>query len=46
MAVGMAIAETNLAARYNKDDIKLIDHYTYAICGMDLMEGIGYEVQV
>lgn len=44
MAVGMAIAETNLAARYNKDDIKLIDHYTYAICGDgDLMEGIGYE---
>lgn len=44
MAVGMAIAESHLAAIYNKDDIKLFDHYTYAICGDgDLMEGIGYE---
>ncbi|MDO5028662.1 MAG: transketolase [Bacillota bacterium] len=44
MAVGMAIAEAHLAEKYNKDDIKLIDHYTYSICGDgDLMEGIGYE---
>lgn len=44
MAVGMAIAETHLAAKYNTDDIKLIDHYTYALCSDgDLMEGVGYE---
>lgn len=44
MAVGMAIAEAHLAAKYNKEDLKLIDHYTYSICGDgDLMEGIGYE---
>lgn len=44
MAVGMAMAEAHLAAKYNKEDLKLIDHYTYTICGDgDLMEGIGYE---
>ncbi len=44
MAVGMAIAETHLASKYNTDDIKLIDHYTYALCSDgDLMEGVGYE---
>lgn len=44
MAVGLAIAETHLAAKYNKDDMKLFDHYTYTLCGDgDLMEGIGYE---
>lgn len=44
MAVGMAIAETHLAAIYNKDDLKLFDHYTYTLCGDgDLMEGMGYE---
>ncbi len=44
MAVGMAIAETHLGAIYNKEDLKIFDHYTFAICGDgDLMEGIGYE---
>ena len=43
-AVGFAIAEKHLAAMYNKDDLNVVDHYTYAICGDgDLMEGISYE---
>lgn len=43
-AVGMAMAEAHLAARFNKDDINIIDHYTYVICGDgDLMEGISNE---
>ena len=43
-AVGMAVAEKHMAALYNKDDIKVIDHYTYALCGDgDLMEGVSYE---
>ncbi len=43
-AVGMAIAETMLAARFNKEDIKLVDHYTYAIAGDGcMMEGIELE---
>ncbi len=44
MAVGMAIAEEKLAALYNKDDFKLVDHYTYALVGDGcLMEGISNE---
>ncbi|WP_277220854.1 transketolase [Peptoniphilus vaginalis] len=44
MAVGMAIAEEKLAAIYNKDDLKLVDHYTYALVGDGcLMEGISNE---
>ena len=43
-AVGMAIAERHLAARFNKPDRKLIDHHTYAMCGDgDLMEGVSME---
>ncbi|WP_296127786.1 transketolase [uncultured Anaerococcus sp.] len=43
-AVGMAVAEKHMAGLYNKDDMKVIDHYTYALCGDgDLMEGISYE---
>ena len=42
--VGMAIAEAWLAARYNRPGNKIVDHYTYAICGDgDLMEGISHE---
>lgn len=44
MAVGMAMAEAHLGAAYNRDDFKVIDHYTYAICGDgDLMEGVSGE---
>ena len=43
-SVGLAAAEKHLAGLYNKEDIKIIDHYTYAICGDgDLMEGVSYE---
>lgn len=43
-AVGMAIAEKHIAALYNKEDSKIVDHYTYALCGDgDLMEGVSYE---
>ena len=43
-AVGLAAAEKHLEGLYNKDDIKIIDHYTYALCGDgDLMEGVAYE---
>ncbi|WP_310831793.1 transketolase [Paenibacillus pedocola] len=44
MAVGMAMAEAQLGATYNKENYNVIDHYTYAICGDgDLMEGISSE---
>jgi transketolase len=44
MGVGMAIAERFLAARYNKKDYPLIDHYTYAVVSDgDLMEGVSSE---
>lgn len=43
-AVGMAMAEAHLAAHFNREDAKIIDHYTYVIAGDgDMMEGIGYE---
>ena len=43
-AVGMAISEKMLAAQFNKDDIKPIDHYTYVFLGDGcLMEGISHE---
>ena len=43
-AVGMAIAEAQLAARYNRPGFKVIDHATYAIVSDgDLMEGVASE---
>ena len=43
-AVGMALAEAHLAAKYNKPGYKVVDHYTYAFCGDGcLEEGISYE---
>lgn len=42
--VGMAIAEAHLAKKYNKEDLKVIDHYTYVLCGDgDLQEGVTQE---
>lgn len=43
-AVGMAMAEAHLAATFNTDKYKLIDHYTYTLVGDGcLMEGITNE---
>jgi len=40
-AVGMAIAEAQLAARYNRPDFEMVDHATYVMVGDgDLMEGV------
>lgn len=44
MSVGMAMAEAHLAAKFNTEDINIVDHYTYAIVSDgDLMEGISHE---
>lgn len=43
-AVGLAIGEAHLAARYNRDGHTVIDHHTWAIVSDgDLMEGIASE---
>lgn len=43
-AVGIALAEAHVASNFNKDDIKIIDHYVYGICSDgDLMEGVSHE---
>jgi len=43
-AVGMAMAEAHLAARYNRPGFSIIDHYTYALVSDgDLMEGVASE---
>ena len=43
-AVGMAMAEAHLAARFNRPGHSLVDHYTYGICSDgDLQEGIAAE---
>ncbi len=42
--VGMAMGAAHLAAKFNKDDFPLIDHYVYAIVSDgDLMEGVAAE---
>lgn len=44
-AVGMALAETSLSARYNQPDFKVVDHFTYVVAGDgDLQEGVSHEV--
>ncbi len=43
-AVGMALAEKTLAARFNRPGHEMIDHYTYVFLGDGcLMEGISHE---
>ncbi|NJO27889.1 MAG: transketolase [Richelia sp. SL_2_1] len=42
--VGLAMAEAHLAAKYNKPDAKIVDHYTYVIVGDGCnMEGVSGE---
>jgi transketolase len=42
--VGLAIAEAHLAAKFNKPDAKIVDHYTYVILGDGCnMEGVSGE---
>ncbi|MDE2271318.1 MAG: transketolase [Xanthomonadaceae bacterium] len=42
--VGLAMAEAQQAARYNRDGHKVVDHYTYALVSDgDLMEGVASE---
>jgi len=43
-AVGMALAESHLAAKFNTPEFKVVDHYTYALCGDGcLQEGVASE---
>lgn len=44
MAAGMALAEKFLAAKYNRENYDIVDHYTFALCGDgDMQEGVTYE---
>ncbi len=44
MAVGMAVAEAHLAAKFNKEGYPVVDHYTYVLGGDGcMMEGISSE---
>ena len=43
-SVGMAVAEANLAATFNRDGYPVVRHWTYVIAGDgDLMEGVSHE---
>ncbi|EFC37674.1 predicted protein [Naegleria gruberi] len=43
-SIGMAVAECHLSKRFNRNELKLFDHYTYVFCGDgDLMEGMSTE---
>ncbi|HEY1586973.1 MAG TPA: transketolase, partial [Polyangia bacterium] len=43
-AVGMAIGEAHLAARYNRPGHEIFNHFVYALCGDgDMMEGVQAE---
>ncbi len=43
-AVGLAIAEKHNAAKFNKDNLQIVDNYTYVVCGDgDLQEGVSSE---
>ncbi|WP_437881984.1 transketolase [Pseudomonas sp. LRF_L74] len=44
-AVGFALAEKVMAAQFNREDHRIVDHYTYAFLGDGcMMEGISHEV--
>jgi transketolase len=44
-AVGMALAEKMLAARFNRDGLSVVDHFTWVFAGDGcLMEGVSHEV--
>lgn len=44
MAVGNALAESYLRAKFNRNKLQVIDHYTYVLCGDgDLQEGVALE---
>jgi len=44
MAVGMAMAEEHLAAKFNREGFPVVDHYTYVLGGDGcMMEGISHE---
>ncbi|KAA8735592.1 transketolase [Acinetobacter qingfengensis] len=43
-AVGFALAEKTLAAQFNKDDLNVVNHFTYCFLGDGcLMEGVSHE---
>ncbi len=43
-AVGLALAERMLAARFNRDGHAIVDHFTFSIASDgDLMEGVSHE---
>ena len=43
-AVGMAMAEEHLAAVFNQSENKIVNHYTFVMCGDgDMMEGVTSE---
>ena len=43
-AVGMALTESHLAAKFNKPGLPVVDHFTYVVCGDGcLQEGITSE---
>ena len=44
-AVGMALAEAMLAAKFNREGFPIVDHHTFVIAGDgDMMEGVSHEV--
>ena len=44
-SVGMALAEKILAAKYNRPNLPIVDHYTYVFAGDGcLMEGVSHGV--
>ncbi|MFO7887875.1 MAG: transketolase [Eubacteriales bacterium] len=44
MAVGMAIGEKYTAAKFNKENLEIVNHHTYSLCGDgDLQEGVAQE---